>query len=289
MEQPTVFLHQGSIGDCWAAIPAMKEYNRKTGKKILLYLVNGIKAFYYDNAVHPTLNSSGEQVMLNETVINMMIPLFKAQPFIDDCKIWGNQPVQVDLGKIRETNVNMPYGDLRRWYFFVYPDTSCNLAEPYIVVPETDKDLAKGKIIVTRSERYLNPNINYRFLKRYQNEILFVGNELEYQIFTLRYGLHVEHFKINDFLELAQALKQCKFHISNQTQAFQISEGLKIPRILETCTFAPNVEPVGENAHSFLAQEALEYLVAILNGETLKKQGAFPAFPKIDVKPLGIK
>lgn len=289
MGQTTVFLHQGSIGDCWASIPAMKEYYRKTNKKITLYLVNGIKAFYYDNAIHPTVNSSGEQVMLNETVINMMIPLFKAQPFIADCKVWSNQPVHVDLGKIRETDVNMPYGDLRKWYFYVYPDTQCDVSKPYIEVPDTDKDFAKGKIIVTRSERYLNPLIKYHFMKRYEEDILFVGTDLEYQIFQLRYGLHVGHLKINDFLELAQALKQCKFHVSNQTQAFQISEGLKIPRILEVCRFAPNVEPIGENGYGFYAQEALEYYVAVLNGETLKaQQGGLPVVINLP-KSLGVK
>lgn len=278
MEQTTVFLHQGSIGDCWASIPAMREYHRKTGKKVILYLVNGTKAFYYENAVHPTMGADGvTNVMLNEQVINMMIPLFKAQPFIHDCKIWSNQLFHVDLGKIRETNVNMPYGDLRRWYFLVYPDTSCDISEKYIEVPETEKDFAKGKIIVTRSERYLNPNINYKFLKRYENDIIFIGTDIEYQIFTLRYGLHVERLLINDFLELAQALSQCKFHISNQTQAFQISEGLKIPRVLEACTFAPNVIPCGYGGYEFLAQEDLVYRVAVLNGETPKIQSNVPS------------
>ena len=62
----TNFIHQGSIGDCWAAIPAMREHYRKTSKKVNLYLVKDIKADYYEGAVHPTKNSSGEQVMLNQ-------------------------------------------------------------------------------------------------------------------------------------------------------------------------------------------------------------------------------
>lgn len=45
MEQTTVFLHQGSIGDCWASIPAMKEYYRKTNKKLHFTLLTALRHF----------------------------------------------------------------------------------------------------------------------------------------------------------------------------------------------------------------------------------------------------
>lgn len=270
MENTTAFLHNGTIGDTWAAIPAMREYYKKKGIKAMLYLVNGQKAVYYDGATHPTTNESGEMVMLNEEMINMMIPLFRAQECIADCKIWNEEPIQINLNKMRETFVNMPYGCISRWQFYTWPDLACDLSETWLTVPDTDVDYAKGKIVVTRSERYLNQTINYFFLKKYENDILFVGTELEYQIFKLRYKLNINRLHINNFLELAQALKQCKFHISNQTQAFQLSQGLKIPRILELCSFAPNVVPYGANAFDFYAQDALEYYVSVLNGETPK-------------------
>lgn len=285
MEQITTFLHNGSIGDVWASLPSLKEYHRKTGRKVLLYLVNGTKAFYYDGAVHPTKNQAGEQVMLNEEVISMMIPLLKAQDYISDAKIWSNQPINFDLNVIRTTFVNMPYHTLSMWYPIVWPDVACDHSKQYIFVPDSEKVLAKDKIIITRSERYLNPNINYNFLKKYEDRILFVGTELEYQIFKLRFGLKIERLIISDFLELAQALKQCKFHLSNQTQAFQISEGLKIPRVVELCSYAPNVTPIGENAFYFYAQDAIPYYVSVLLGETpeIQKIQKMPVFiPKKD-------
>lgn len=281
----TSFLHAGSIGDIWAAIPAMKKYYEFRKRKVILYLMNGQKAFYYAGATHPTTDPhTGEMVMLNEAIINMVIPLLKEQEFIADVKIWSNQPIQIDLNKIRETFVNMPYHSLSRWYFYVYPELACDLSKQYIFVSDSEKDLAKDKIIVTRSERYLNPLISYSFLKKYEKDILFCGTELEWHIFRLRYDLKIERLVINNFLELAQALKQCKFHLSNQTQAFQISEGLKIPRIVELCRDAPNVEPIGENAFEFYAQSALQHYVAYLNGETEKTQlSGFLAPPEIKI------
>ncbi len=280
MEDVTLFMHKGSIGDCWAALPAMRQYYKNSGKKCLLYLANGQRATYYDGATHPTTNELGEMVMLNEQMINMMIPLFKAQECIADCKIWNGELIHIDLNKFRDTFVNMPNGCLSRWQFYTWHDLACNLSEVWMTTPDTDTDFAKGKIIVTRSERYNNPQINYRFLSKYENDILFVGTELEYQIFKLRFNLKIERLEIKNFLELAQALKQCKFHISNQTQAFQISQGLKIPRVLELCNFAPNVIPYGDNAFDFYSQMSCEYYVSYLLGEEPKTQtNGFPVDP----------
>lgn len=262
----TTFLHSGSIGDCWASIPAMKEYHRKTGNKVLLYLTNGQAAFYYEGATHPTKNSDGVQVMLNESMIKMMIPLFKVQPFIHDVKIHNGEPIGINLNRIRETFVNMPSHPLQHWYFYVFPDLTCDITKPYIDVPETKNNFAIGKVIVARTERYQNTIIDYSFLKEYQNDIIFSGTDLEYRLFTARFYLDIPRLKIDNFLELAQAVKQSRGLISNQTQIFQLAEGTKSPRAVELCRFAPNVIAMGENAFEFYAQEALEYFFHTLNG-----------------------
>lgn len=271
MEKLTAALHSGTVGDIWASIPAINENYRKYKKRVILYLSEGQPVFYYRGANHPTMNTKGENVMLNKSMINMMIPLLKAQPSIYDAKIWKGEQIHINLNAFRETNVGMPSFCISRWQFYTWPDLACDLSKVWLTVPDSEVDLAKGKILVTRSERYLNPNINYRFLKKYEKDIVFCGTDLEYQIFRFRYGLKgVKRLKIKNFLELAQALKQCRFHISNQTQAFQLSQGLKIPRILELCEFAPNVIMYGENAFDFFAQEALEYYVSYLLNETPK-------------------
>ena len=266
------WVHQGSIGDVHCSLAVIKEYHRRTGKKVVLYLAKDIKCFYYEGATHPTVDSSGVHVMLNQEVIDMMIPLYKAQSYIEDCRVWSNEPINVDLGKIRETFVNMPYGDLRMWYPIVYPDLACDFSEPYLEVPKIKEDIAKGKLIVARSERYHNPQVNYRFLKPFEDKLLFVGTDLEYAIFTIRYGLKIKRLIIKDFLELAQILKQSLGLLSNQTQIFQIAEAQKNPRIVELCSFAPNVIPMGKDGYYFYAQEALEYYVKFLLGETEKTQ-----------------
>lgn len=46
MSEFKTFLHKGSIGDVWAAVPAMKQFYKNTGKKAMLYLASETRAVY---------------------------------------------------------------------------------------------------------------------------------------------------------------------------------------------------------------------------------------------------
>lgn len=269
MEIKKGFLSSGNAGDSIGAIPAMREFYRKTGVKPILYLRKDVEAFYYDGAVHPVKSpDTGKNVMLNQQMIDMLIPLFKAQSFYEDVKLYEGEEIGCDLDKIRDTYVGMPGLSLNRWFFYVYPDLACDLSKPWLEVPDSDKDLAKGKIIITRTERYTNPHVDYSFLKPYEDELIFSGTMREYNVFCMTYDLNIKKLTVNNFLTLAQAIKQSRFHITNQTMANQISTGLSHPSILEVCGFAPNCIPIGENRYDFLSQGGLEWAFHQLNGTT---------------------
>jgi len=269
--QLTNFSHTGNIGDVWASIPVMRQFHQKTGKGIRLFLIKNIRGEYYEGAIHPTKDENGNQVMLNDKVIEMMTPLLLAQGFIEEVipiteEEYKTTDILCHLEWIRETNVGMPAFPIQKWYSSIFPDLDFDLSEEWLQVPNWDKNLALGKIMITRSERYTNPILDYSFLKPYEDNLLFCGTMREYNNFCMSYGLNIRKFNINNFLELAQAIQQCKFHISNQTQAFQLSEGLKKPRMLEACVGAPNCIPVGKDAYYYLNQAKLEYDFHRLNG-----------------------
>lgn len=251
--------HSGNIGDVWASLPALKEYYRKTGIKVSLYLVNGHKAEYHQGATHPTRGDNGEMVMLNKKMIEMMIPLLEAQPYIAEAKIHDGEDIELDLDGIRGGGVGMPNTDINRWYFYIYPDLACDTSSKWLTVPEATKDFCKGKILINRTERYLNEKIDYEFLKPYEDECAFIGTPREWNTFCMGFDLNIKKVQVDNFLEYAQAVQQSKFYISNQSQGFQIAQGLTHPRILETCIWAANVNVHGEDAFDFLAQPALEF------------------------------
>lgn len=266
MDIKNTFLHSGNAGDVLASLPAIREFYRKTGKKPILYLRKDAPAFYYDGAVHPVKNASGSNVMLNQQMIDMLLPLLKAQPFLEDIRVYENEDVAYDLDNIRETYVGMPNLSINRWYFYVFPDLACDLTEKWLDIPETDKDWAQGKVLITRTERYTNPNINYSFLKKFEDECVFSGTMREYNNFCMGYDLQIRKLPIENFLDLAQAILQCRFHLSNQTMAFQISTAISRPCILEVCGFAANVIVFGKDRYDFQAQAGLEYYFHKLMG-----------------------
>lgn len=267
MDIKNSFLHSGNSGDIVASLPAIREFYRKTGIKPILYLRKGVEAFYYEGAVHP-VKQDGKCVMLNDSMIQMLTPLLKAQSFFEDVREWTDEEVGCDLDQIRETYVGMPGLSINRWYFYVYPDLACDLSKPWLEVPDVDKDFAKGKIIITRTERYTNPHINYSFLKPFEDDLVFSGTMREYNVFCMTYDLNIRKLTITNFLELAQAIKQSRFHITNQTMANQISQGLFRPSILEVCGFAPNCIQIGEDRYDFMNTPALEYYFNLLYKKT---------------------
>ena len=66
---------------------------------------------------------------------------------------------------------------------------------------------------------------------------------------------------------MAQIIKSCKFFIGNQSIAYPMAEGLKVPRLLEAEPMFPVVQPVGKNAYDFYYQPHFEKFVSILSKE----------------------
>ncbi|PWT75781.1 MAG: hypothetical protein C5B59_07975 [Bacteroidetes bacterium] len=268
---PATFLHDGTIGDVWAAIPAMRTYWEKTGRKIILYLTKDRPAEYYFGSDHPT-KEDGKMVMLNQKMIDMMRPLLKAQSFISDVlprEVDAQEPrIMIDLNMIRMTNIGMPNGSINRWYFQVLPDMSRDLTKPWLEVPDTGIDYATDKILINRTERYLNPNLDYGFLRDYQDECVFMGTMREYTSFTTNFDLEIEKVNVNNFLEFAQAVKQCRFYIGNQSQGYQLAQGIFKRSMLEYSFLAQNVMPVGPEMYDYCQQLGMEWHFHALNGTT---------------------
>lgn len=168
----------------------------------------------------------------------------------------------VDLDKIYLTPTNIPFGNIHRWPWYCYPDMACDLGKPWLDV-EPDDSL-QDTIIVNRTLRARNESIYYHFLN--DHKVLFVGHPDEYERFRIANGLtNLVHYQTHNLLELAIAIRSCKFFIGNQSLCFALAEAMKVPRILETCSYLPNVIPCGEKAYDFYFQSCLEYYFNVLN------------------------
>ena len=249
------FKHSGNTGDIIYALAGMKHICEKQNMKADIHLWMNRKGSYYDGAKHPL----GEYIF-TDYMYKLLKPLLLAQPWVNSVKKYAGQKIHVDLDLIRQRDINMPFGHIARWYFYIFPDMACDLSVPWIELPDVDTNDWNDTIIVNRTSRYQNPHIAYSFLRKYEN-VVFVGTQDEYntllkQIPTLR------HVEFPNFLNLAYAIKNCKVFIGNQSMCFGLAEAVKAPRILEVCSFAPNVIPEGSGpAFDFYSQSAFEYYV----------------------------
>lgn len=263
--------HFCNPGDAVAAMAALKAYYESTGRKVIFCQQLHVVASYYAGAVHGTMDSHGNMVCMNTKVWDMLQPLFRSQEYIHSTEEYIGQPgILIDIDVIRkETFVNLPHGQIQSWVMFAFPDLAYNLSRPWITLPDADIPIineVKGKIILNFTERYRNGHINYYFLRKYIHRLLFIGTEREHLLFVNRWKIDIPRLEVKNFLEMAYAIKHCKYLLANQSLCWGIAEAMKTPRILEVCEYAQNCMPfVGEKSYGFLHQTGLEYFVDILN------------------------
>lgn len=164
----------------------------------------------------------------------------------------------VDLDKHHLMPISMPYGNIYRWNFFCYPDMTCNLSKPWLDIEPNDS-IDHSTIIINRTERSQNETINYSFLKSHEERLLFVGTHKEYVLFKEQFGLSLPCYVANNFLDLATVIRSCALFVGNQSFCYSLAEAMKVPRILEVCSYLPNVIPCGEYAFDFYFQSSFEW------------------------------
>ena len=247
------FLHYGHLGDIINSLPVIKEISKT--KECHLYIQKDKKIpIHVNSSNHPF----GE-VYLSESSINKIIPLLNNQTYIKKAQIYKGENINIDLNFFRELPINFNI-DSVRWYSHLtgtFPDLSKN----YLDVPSNNR--FKNYIVIMRSLRRQNKNIDYSFLSSYKN-LVFVGLKNEYENLKNKIS-NLEFFDSKDFLELASIIKDCKIFIGNLSFGYALAEAIKVPRLLESAPNFPLVYPNGPNAYDFYFQLHFEELVKKLN------------------------
>ena len=243
--------HSGNAGDILYSLPAIRQACYNANDKAILYLHIDQPANYVQGFVHPLGN-----VMLNKYMATMLKPLLLATNFIEDVLIYNGQKVDYDLDKFREIGLNLGAGNISRWYFQSFPELTCDLIQPTIEIKLSR--ILNETIVINRTERYQNGQIDYSILNQYLNPKYFVGTEHEYHLMS-KMVKNLQYQEVSNFYELADLINNCKVFIGNQSMNFAIAEQLKSNRILETYFGCPNVIPCGGRAFDIFNQEGFEY------------------------------
>lgn len=287
--------HGANPGDLIASLPAIRKATQILCKKAVIYQHIGRDGDYYAGATHPTRDDNGRMVCMNDSMFDMLRPLMLVQHYIADFIKWKGEKIDIDIDEIRQTHVGAPNYNISKWVMVKFPDLACDLGDPwlqteptpmYVDIPDIPMEEAmsawkqtgvlfmktptlKGRIIVNLTERYRNPNITYYCLKQYESKVVFAGTQKEYELFKLQWELNVPRLHVDNFLDLAKAIKECAFFIGNQSFPFALSESMKTPRLLEVCSWAPNVDSTGGYHYGYMSNLGLEYHLDLLAAKYL--------------------
>jgi hypothetical protein len=244
------FSHAGNAGDIVFSLPALRAISGDAPARYLLQI--NAPAFYAEG-LHPL-----GRLRMNEALARMLMPLLEAQPYIDSAAIHdGTEAVDYRLDLFREAPLPGDKGYLARWYFYTY-GVNWDLSRPWLSAPAAS-GLSEA-LLIARSQRYRNPLLDYRFLARYPR-LLFIGVPVEFE--EMRAQLpRLEHYPVQDCLQMASAIASCRLFIGNQSLPFAIAEALKVRRVLEACPRAPTNVPEGPDAHDCYFQRQFEFVVA---------------------------
>ena len=236
------FLHSGHCGDLIYSLSIVKKLS--TTHKCNFYVGINKKIPDEDYFKHPA-----NKVYIDDRMCNLLLPLLKQQNFIKHAKKHENETIDVDLDTFRDFPINLSFNSCK-WYFHLIGEQS-DLSKPYLECPE-HKNL-KDNIVILRSFRARNHFINYKFLQNCNYDLIFIGLENEYE--DLKKDVpKLKFYEPSDFFEMGQIIKSSKFFLGNQSIAFAIAEGLKIPRLLECRPDFPVVQPLGGECYEFYYQ-----------------------------------
>lgn len=279
------YLHNANSGDLIGAMAGIREIYRKFGKKAIIYQQLDVPGHYMQGLIHSVKDDKGTQVTMNKKMFDMLRPLLLSQEYVEDFKVYTDQKIEVNLPDFREALVvdedhpekppklvapkrfvNIPNGALPSWTMLGFAPMACDLSEPWIELNLLLRDFKLlDKILVNRTERYQNAKMNYGFLKQYEKDLLFAGTEKEHLLFCKQFDLNFPRLEVDNFLELAEVMKICRFFIGNQSFPWNLANAMGVPRVLEMFAQAPNCQPFfGKDNYGSYRPDHIEYYVDYL-------------------------
>lgn len=288
------YLHNCNSGDLIAALAGIREAYRKSAKKAVICQVLDLPGHYMPGLVHSVKDDKGQQVTMNQRMFDMLRPLLLSQDYIADFQVFLDQQIDIDLTIIRESvlcdeerpeksprlirakeYVGIPNMAIPGWTMLPYPQLACDISQPWIELPEgeTEGIIDTSYVLVSRTERYHSPKMNYSFLNKY-DDLVFTGTETEHRKFCKEFHLDFPRLEVDNFLELAYVLKKCLFFVGNQSFPWNLANAMGIPRILEMCPVAPNCQPfIGADNYGAFFTERMEYFFEYLRNKKPPKSG----------------
>ncbi len=210
--------------------------------------------------------------------------LIANQPYIESFEQYDRQQIDVDLSTFRKGGIpyGVPLGELHSKWAAIPTDFSL----PWLQAEPSPK--SSGKIVISRTARYNNPTFPWgAMVEQLGDRMLFVGLPNEWRQLCAKTGRAIEYARTQTLWDVACLIAGSDLFIGNQSSPLAIAEGLKHPRIQETCLYVPDcIYPGNNSVHCFDGNLSFEY-----RGKRYDF-GFTPSIPKVsttDCPPGGYK
>jgi hypothetical protein len=244
------FKHSGNAGDIIYSLNAIRKACQDNDTQAIYYIhLNQTLTYHFTN--HPLGN-----VMMNEYMYKMLKPLLLSCDFIADVMRYDGQKIDYDLDKFRNIGLNLRGGDIKKWYYYAYPELTFDIEGPIFSSERYKEDF----LLINRTNRYQNGQIDYSYLNDYNIKQMFAGTKDEYEVMKKTLP-KLEYLKVNNFLEIKDWIASSKVFIGNQSMCFAIAEQLQTERILEVYFGCPNVIPAGGEFYDVFNQNGFKHAI----------------------------
>lgn len=234
------YLHSGTLGDLIYSLAIVK---KMTPGKFLVALHN-IENCVAQYGYRPDEVSAIHRGRFTQQDYDLLAPLLQRQQYIlaTDCWKQGDSDPTVNLDKFRGTLFRGFEGNYVQAYHLAFnlPFDTVDVQTPWL---EADK-VEKSAIVVSRTFRYRCPNgdIVWRNMAN-EGELdingIFIGTDDEHQDFVAVTGVNIRHYKVQDFLELANIIAGAQLVMANQNFVYSLAMALGKSAVLETIKIKP--------------------------------------------------
>lgn len=215
------FVHSGDLGDIIFSLPVVR------------FMGGGI--LYLRNSPFTRARMTWEHAQA-------IVPLLKAQSYIEDVREFKGENCDIDLDCFRgpmfaalHRDVNTAkHFNLYQWYSRTFDVPEAEWDRKWIEVPPVDSDICR--VVVNRSPRYRNNRFPWQSVGEKYRGVTAIGLIEESDSYEQWWTFH----PTRTLLEAAQVIDNAKLFIGNQSCCYAIAEGMKKPAVLEVYERMPN-------------------------------------------------
>ena len=191
---------------------------------------------------------------------HQLAEFFAYQPYIEWCgatKYGFSETYDIDYdgarrfgwGRVLKEGIDM----LR--VYMDYAGSSMNLAKKWLWCPEERFPQYRDHVILQFNGRAVVDYVDWGVLKPFEDRLLFLGLETEYNFWQDNGGFPIEHITADDFFQMAILMKSCHFYIGCSSAPIVFAEGLKIPRIFCRWLAQPYFRAYGNRATTIASHD----------------------------------